>query len=47
MNTTAANKLLKLIEEPPPGTVFLLVSETPEEVLPTIQSRTQMIRIAG
>ncbi len=45
MNATAANKLLKLIEEPPPGTVFLLVSETPEEVLPTVRSRTQMVRI--
>jgi len=45
MNTTAANKLLKMVEEPPLGTVFLLVSETPEEVLPTILSRTQMIKI--
>jgi DNA polymerase-3 subunit delta' len=45
MNRQSANKLLKLIEEPPPGTVFLLVSEAPDEVLPTIQSRTQMIRI--
>ncbi len=45
MNATAANKLLKMIEEPPPGTVFILVSETPEEVLPTILSRTQMIKI--
>jgi DNA polymerase-3 subunit delta' len=43
MNATAANKLLKMVEEPPVGTVFLLVSETPEEVLPTILSRTQMI----
>jgi DNA polymerase-3 subunit delta' len=45
MNSTAANKLLKMVEEPPPGTVFLLVSETPEEVLPTILSRTQLIKI--
>ncbi|HYW95061.1 MAG TPA: DNA polymerase III subunit delta [Bacteroidales bacterium] len=46
MNTTSANKLLKLIEEPPAGTVFLLVSETPEDVLPTIQSRTQPVKIS-
>ncbi len=46
MNATAANKLLKLIEEPPAGTVFILVSETPEDVLPTIQSRAQMIRVS-
>ncbi len=46
MNAYAANKLLKLIEEPPPGTVFLLVSEKPGEVLPTIQSRTQMVRLS-
>jgi DNA polymerase III subunit delta' len=45
MNSTAANKLLKMVEEPPPGTVFLLVSESVGEVLPTIQSRTQMIKI--
>jgi DNA polymerase-3 subunit delta' len=45
MNPAAANKLLKMVEEPPPGTVFLLVSELPGEVLPTILSRTQMIKI--
>lgn len=43
MNASCANKLLKLIEEPPAETVFLLVSEEPEHVLPTIQSRTQRI----
>jgi DNA polymerase-3 subunit delta' len=45
MNATAANKLLKMVEEPPVGTVFLLVSEVPGEILPTILSRTQMIKI--
>jgi DNA polymerase-3 subunit delta' len=45
MNPTASNKLLKMVEEPPLGTVFLLVSELPGEVLPTILSRTQMIKI--
>ena len=45
MNTTTANKLLKLLEEPPAQTVFLLVSEHPELLLATIQSRVQTIRI--
>ncbi len=40
MNDSCANKLLKLIEEPPAETVFLLVSDDAERVLPTIQSRT-------
>lgn len=45
MNATTANKLLKLLEEPPQKTVFLLVSEHPEQLLATIQSRVQTIRI--
>jgi len=45
MNATASNKLLKIIEEPPPGTVFLLVTENPDVLLTTILSRTQIIRI--
>ena len=43
MNEQCANKLLKLIEEPPTETVFLLVSDDAEMVLPTIQSRCQRI----
>ena len=43
MNLECANKLLKLLEEPPAGTYFLLVSERLEAVLPTIVSRTQGI----
>ena len=39
------NKLLKLIEEPPPGTLFILVAENEALVLPTILSRTQLIKI--
>jgi DNA polymerase-3 subunit delta' len=39
------NKLLKLLEEPPEKTLFLLVSETPDSLLPTILSRTQLIRM--
>lgn len=39
------NKLLKLIEEPPPDTIFLLVTENENVLLPTIVSRCQAIRI--
>ncbi|MCA1746534.1 MAG: DNA polymerase III subunit delta, partial [Bacteroidales bacterium] len=46
MNASAANALLKLIEEPPDRTVFLLVAEHTDQIIPTILSRTQMIRIA-
>ncbi len=45
MNDEASNKLLKLIEEPPLKTVFLLVSDEPEKILPTILSRTQQVVI--
>ncbi len=45
MMAQAANKLLKLIEEPPTETYFLLVSEEPDTVLGTIQSRTQRLHI--
>ena len=39
------NKLLKLIEEPPPDTLFILVTENEAQILPTILSRVQMIRL--
>lgn len=45
MNLQAANKLLKLIEEPPVNTVFLMVSENPTQLLKTILSRTQIVKI--
>lgn len=45
MNTATANKLLKILEEPPQKTVFLLVSQNPEQLLPTIQSRVQMVNL--
>ena len=45
MNADAANKLLKLIEEPPTGTLFLLVSHNPERILQTIRSRCQRIQL--
>ena len=45
MNATCANKLLKLLEEPPTKTLFLLVSEHPEQLLSTILSRVQEVRV--
>lgn len=39
------NRLLKLIEEPPPNTLFFLVGEQDELILPTILSRTQLIKV--
>lgn len=46
MNPTSGNMLLKLIEEPPTNTIFLLISEQPEEVLLTISSRTQPVKLS-
>lgn len=45
MNVDCANKLLKLLEEPPVKTVFLLVSEQPDMLLSTIVSRTQRVNL--
>lgn len=39
------NKLLKLIEEPPPNTLFILVAESEENILPTILSRCQLVKV--
>jgi DNA polymerase III subunit delta' len=39
------NKLLKLIEEPPANTLFILVAENEDQILPTIISRTQLVKI--
>ena len=39
------NKLLKLIEEPPPDTIFIFVAEDESAILPTILSRTQLVKI--
>lgn len=43
--TKNGNKLLKLIEEPPPNTLFIFVAENDELILPTILSRTQLVKI--
>lgn len=45
MNEECANKLLKIIEEPPSKTLFLLVAEQTERILPTILSRAQRINV--
>ena len=39
MNTAAANKILKLLEEPPEKTLFILIAEDEEQLLATIRSR--------
>lgn len=47
MHEACANKLLKIIEEPIGNTVFLLVSDSPDNIIGTIQSRCQRINIHG
>lgn len=44
MTIPAANSLLKMLEEPPPGTVFFLTTSAPGQILPTIMSRCQRMR---
>jgi len=45
LNESAANSLLKVLEEPPPYAVFILLAPHPARVLPTIVSRSQMVRL--
>ncbi len=45
LNVQAANKLLKVLEEPPEKTLFILISENQEELLTTIRSRTVLMKI--
>jgi DNA polymerase III subunit delta' len=45
MNEQASNKLLKLLEEPPQNTVFLLVSENPDQILSTVKSRCIPVKV--
>ncbi|MGL2987979.1 DNA polymerase III subunit delta' [Flavobacterium sp. RSSA_27] len=47
LNTAAANKLLKLLEEPPAKTIFLLITENEEAIISTIRSRCQAIHFNG
>lgn len=46
MNTSAANALLKMLEEPPARTTLLLVSHQPTRLLPTIRSRCRILRLS-
>src|SRR5450830_1049768 len=46
LNTAAANSLLKTLEEPPPNTIFLLVSNRIDRLLPTILSRCRKFALA-
>lgn len=45
MNSNCANKILKILEEPPAKTLFILISESEEKLLSTIRSRCQFIRV--
>lgn len=47
LHESAANTLLKLVEEPPERTLFLFVSAEPERILATIRSRTQIVALPG
>ena len=42
---SAAPKLLKILEEPPEKTLFILISENPDQIIKTILSRTQMVKV--
>lgn len=43
LNQQAANSLLKVLEEPPAGTFFFMIAPSPSQVLPTLQSRSQIV----
>jgi DNA polymerase-3 subunit delta' len=45
MNRDCSNKLLKILEEPPAKTLFILISDSQEMLLPTILSRTQLLKV--
>ena len=47
LNIAASNKLLKLLEEPPEKTVFILISENEEDIIQTIRSRCQILNFNG
>jgi DNA polymerase-3 subunit delta' len=47
MNIAASNKLLKLLEEPPEKTIFILISEQEEDIIQTIRSRCQVLHFGG
>ncbi len=45
LNTTAANAILKILEEPPPRCLIVLISQSPERLLPTIRSRCRHLKL--
>jgi DNA polymerase III subunit delta' len=45
LRTDTANKLLKIIEEPPAQTIFILIAAASDQILPTIMSRVQVLRV--
>lgn len=45
MNSSTSNKLLKILEEPPVNTIFILVTDNVDRIIPTIRSRTQIINL--
>ena len=45
MNEDTANKMLKIVEEPYPDTIFIMSSDNPREILPTIYSRVQRVKV--
>ena len=47
LNVSAANALLKLLEEPPAGVTFLMISHQPSRLLPTIRSRCRELRLGA
>jgi DNA polymerase-3 subunit delta' len=47
MNIESSNKLLKLLEEPPEKTIFILISEQEEDIIQTIRSRCQVVHFGG
>lgn len=47
LNTASANALLKMLEEPPPGSLFVLATDALDDVLPTIRSRCVLVRVAA
>lgn len=47
LNANSANALLKLVEEPPPSSVFLIVSHAPRRLLPTIRSRCRQMALSS
>lgn len=46
MNESSANAFLKSLEEPPPKTIYFLLTDRPEAILPTIASRTQRVNLS-